>query len=446
MQSNVAGPRCGPRARRLNRHNHGFDHAAARLAVVVQEMVNADVAGVMSTANPLSAHVDEFVVNTSWGLGEAYGYIPNTRTDPVFVATRRREGKCADEIQALSDGYLKDYIEARMKIAADFNASLWDGFFRTAPFSFSLLGWIIENWYANKDDPAAFQNLLSGLPENWMIRESHNLWDLGSLIRESPTLRSAFEQHSGSDFPHSVADHADGEAFRAALKAFMLNYGHRGHADRDMYYKRRVEDIGLLYDALRSIVASDESKSPYTLEQQRIADRKATTGTIIDHLMQQPLGGLKAKAFTWTLGYVHRFLTLREDERWCFDPLTMAKKRAFEELGQRLVQRGLLEGERDFYFLSKHELFEVFDGVGPTRLTMAKIAAAPQPRRASYATWRTSARSKRATSWFAMQPIQAERRFSYSSRASSSRPVASSVTARACRANTDCPRLHLKMP
>ena len=309
----------------------------------------------------------------SW-LDEAYGYILNTRSDPLFVAAGRREGKSADEIQAFSDGDLKDYIVARMKIAADFNAGLWDGFFSTAPFSFSLLGWIVDNWYANKDDPAAFQNLLSGLPENWMIRESRDLWDLGSLIRESSTLRSAFEQHSGSDFFDAVADHPDGEAFRAALKEFMLNYGHRGHADRDMYYKRRVEDMGLLYDALRSIVASDKSMSPYTLEQQRIADRKATTGNIIDHLMQQPLGGLKAKAFTWTLGYVHRFLTLREDERWCFDHLTMAKKRAFEELSRRLVQRGLLESERDFYFLSKHELFEVLDGVGRTRLNRAKIA------------------------------------------------------------------------
>ena len=41
------------------------------LAVVVQELVPADVAGVMFTANPLNGRRDEVVINAAWGLGEA---------------------------------------------------------------------------------------------------------------------------------------------------------------------------------------------------------------------------------------------------------------------------------------------------------------------------------------------------------------------------------------
>ena len=52
------------------RDSTGFDHAAARIAVVVQEMVDADISGVMFTANPLNARTDELVINASWGLGE----------------------------------------------------------------------------------------------------------------------------------------------------------------------------------------------------------------------------------------------------------------------------------------------------------------------------------------------------------------------------------------
>jgi pyruvate,water dikinase len=52
------------------RHNKGFDHGAALIAVVVQTMVEPEVAGVMFTGNPMNARADEIVINASWGLGE----------------------------------------------------------------------------------------------------------------------------------------------------------------------------------------------------------------------------------------------------------------------------------------------------------------------------------------------------------------------------------------
>jgi phosphohistidine swiveling domain-containing protein len=53
------------------RDTRGFDQRAARIAVVVQVMVESDVAGVMFTGNPLTAATDEIVINASVGLGEA---------------------------------------------------------------------------------------------------------------------------------------------------------------------------------------------------------------------------------------------------------------------------------------------------------------------------------------------------------------------------------------
>ena len=53
------------------RQDKRFAHDQARIAVVVQQMVESEVAGVLFTANPLTSATDEFVVNASWGLGEA---------------------------------------------------------------------------------------------------------------------------------------------------------------------------------------------------------------------------------------------------------------------------------------------------------------------------------------------------------------------------------------
>ncbi|MGW3343351.1 PEP/pyruvate-binding domain-containing protein [Nonomuraea rubra] len=53
------------------RESNGIDHAAVRLAVVVQVMVDARVAGVMFTANPVTGRRSESVIDASPGLGEA---------------------------------------------------------------------------------------------------------------------------------------------------------------------------------------------------------------------------------------------------------------------------------------------------------------------------------------------------------------------------------------
>jgi rifampicin phosphotransferase len=48
-----------------------IDQKSVALAVVVQELVPADAAGVMFTANPLNGRRDQAVINAAWGLGEA---------------------------------------------------------------------------------------------------------------------------------------------------------------------------------------------------------------------------------------------------------------------------------------------------------------------------------------------------------------------------------------
>lgn len=53
------------------REANGIDHAGVRIAVVVQVMVDARVAGVMFTANPLTGRRHEAVIDASPGLGEA---------------------------------------------------------------------------------------------------------------------------------------------------------------------------------------------------------------------------------------------------------------------------------------------------------------------------------------------------------------------------------------
>jgi pyruvate,water dikinase len=53
------------------RRREGIDPGEVALAVVVQELVDADAAGVLFTADPVTGATDRMVVNATWGLGES---------------------------------------------------------------------------------------------------------------------------------------------------------------------------------------------------------------------------------------------------------------------------------------------------------------------------------------------------------------------------------------
>ncbi|MDL1899083.1 hypothetical protein FBQ82_22820, partial [Anaerolineae bacterium CFX7] len=53
------------------RHKQGYAHEQVALAVVVQAMIESEVAGILFTANPVNQNRAEMVLNASWGLGEA---------------------------------------------------------------------------------------------------------------------------------------------------------------------------------------------------------------------------------------------------------------------------------------------------------------------------------------------------------------------------------------
>ena len=81
------------------RANQGIPPAAVSLAVVVQELIEADAAGVLFTANPVNGRRDQMVIDGTWGLGEALvsgqvspdHWILNVRTGAVVEARVSRK-------------------------------------------------------------------------------------------------------------------------------------------------------------------------------------------------------------------------------------------------------------------------------------------------------------------------------------------------------------------
>ncbi len=53
------------------KQQHGFDVRSPRIAVVVQQQIDSEVAGVGFSLNPLTNDYDEAVIDANWGLGES---------------------------------------------------------------------------------------------------------------------------------------------------------------------------------------------------------------------------------------------------------------------------------------------------------------------------------------------------------------------------------------
>lgn len=68
------------------RARKGVEPGQVRLAVVIQQMVEAEAAGVMFTANPANGRRDQTVISAAWGLGESV-VSGTVTTDDVVVDT-----------------------------------------------------------------------------------------------------------------------------------------------------------------------------------------------------------------------------------------------------------------------------------------------------------------------------------------------------------------------
>ena len=68
------------------RRKQGLSIESPQIAVLVQQLVAADVAAVVFSANPITGNRDEVMINASWGLGESI--VGGTVTPDTFIVRK----------------------------------------------------------------------------------------------------------------------------------------------------------------------------------------------------------------------------------------------------------------------------------------------------------------------------------------------------------------------
>lgn len=126
------------------RIRNGIDHNEAALAVVVQQMVDSEVSGVLFTANPLTGLRSETVIDATLGLGEALvsgqvepdHYVVDTRNYKILsrtlgakkISTRAKAGGGVEVLeedarsrQALTDERILELAALGQRIQHEYN-------------------------------------------------------------------------------------------------------------------------------------------------------------------------------------------------------------------------------------------------------------------------------------------------------------------------------------
>ena len=259
--------------------------------------------------------------------------------------------------------------------AAEFLERTSLGVYVYSKFTLGMLKQMIVNW-SKTTDAFAFQDIISGLPVHTaMAEENKELWHLAQEIRRSSTLNALFRRHPGERFLAESESLAEGRAFLAKYKTFVQRHGHRGHADRDIYFTRRVEDPNLDIESFSLLLKAPNPVPPEELEARLVRRRKEVTERVLNEIRDGPFGGIKCRLFKRAHGWVLKFLVMRDDWRHSIDRVTLAKKWSYQELGLRLHERGILQSRRDFFFLSEQELFELIDGRAVLAHAKRKIVA-----------------------------------------------------------------------
>jgi rifampicin phosphotransferase len=189
------------------REARGFDHAKATMAVVIQSLVHADVAGVAFSMNPITGNLGEVVINASYGLGETVvsgaGDVDQFVLDKKTGDVRERTiGEKTAMIVPTSDGGTREVaLDAAQRYAASLDGQQLDVLRQT------MIG--IERFYAFPQDVEwAFAGGTLYILQSRPVTKFPPRWTRGESAERFPNVVTPLTWDFVSDGFHASLEHS----------------------------------------------------------------------------------------------------------------------------------------------------------------------------------------------------------------------------------------------
>ena len=233
--------------------------------------------------------------------------------------------------------------------------------------AYMVLETLLAAWIPGTSVPLVTR-LMTGLGTLPNIRMTYGLMELGALALEDPRVRAMLDADPEEDGALRNWDAAlAGTEFRAALGAFLREFGHRGPYESDVMSPRFEEDPLPLLRLIQLYVRSGGWTEPVRHAAERRFVREAAMGEVRAALAGR--SGPLAFAARWAVFSVvctalQQLLALRDECRHVTTMLVAHLRRLALEIGARATQGGRLGRPDDVFFLTWDELPHVLIGDG----------------------------------------------------------------------------------
>ena len=192
-----------------------------------------------------------------------------------------------------------------------------------------------------------FERLLAST-ETKTSQVNAELWGLSRMVRDNPALLTVLQENKGEKGLSVLADFSD---FAHEFRTFLTKHGHR-ELDFDAYHPTWVEAPHIVLDQVRLLAGRAENASVDSDMERKVVQAETERAVVnaapekLRYLVQEVIR--LARAYT-ALDDLEHYQTTR---------LTLPMRRALRELGQRLVDHGVLTDPMDVYFIDFDPLNE----------------------------------------------------------------------------------------
>lgn len=311
------------------------------------------------------------------------------QTIPRIQALAARYARAAARASELSDRELTDLLGQVRADTEPYTALVMEcnnGAF----LAYGMLAYLCELWCG---DASLANDLIVGLESTRTAGAAAELW---SIAQKAATgeARATVEATEPGQLMAALEAAPAGAPLAAALRAFLVEYGHRTAGELDLMVPRWAEEPTPIWTIFRSYVLNPPAESPQQVAARQQAVREAALRRAhakLHHRLIDRLLPWKWLLFQAYLREAQRFVPLREDPKFYLLRIWLPTRRLLLELGRRLTDRGLLSRADDIFFLLESELTAL--GTEPD---WAKAAAGwPQ---------RTAQRRLEREAWLAVEP------------------------------------------
>jgi len=216
---------------------------------------------------------------------------------------------------------------------------------------------ILQQAAAAAGDPTMAMKLIAGVGDVESAEPSMLMWDLGRIAAGSPSLSAAFAA-GVPNLPARIAALAadgdeDAERFSKGFASFLHEHGCRGPNEWEMRSPTWETHPELALAAIDRMRVTPESSAPRDQQAERSAEREALGRGLVEGMAGDPeaQGQVQAALHASTV-----FLAGRERSKTNAIRLVHECRVAMQELGRRMVERGVVDHPGGLGMLREDEL------------------------------------------------------------------------------------------